>query len=59
MKCGVEETLQRVKGERVILYTMKGRITGLSHTLRMSCLMKYGVKGKIEGRVEVRVRRRR
>jgi len=43
-----EEVLQRVKGKRKILQTMKRRkATWIGHILRRNCLLKHGIEGKI------------
>jgi len=43
-----------MKEKRNILHTMKSRKAyWIGHILRKNCLLKYVVKGKIEGRVEV------
>ena len=55
-----EELLQRVKEERIILKTVerkKSYWTG--HNSSRNCLLKHVIEGKIEGRVEVTVRRGR
>jgi len=49
-----EEVLQKVNGERCILHAIKRREVNLiDHILHRNCLLKYIIKGKIEGRVEV------
>jgi hypothetical protein len=49
-----EEVLQRVKEERNILHTMKGRKANrIGHILRRSCLLKHVIEGKVERRIEV------
>ena len=52
--------LQRVKEERNILNTIKRRKTyWIGHILRSNCLLKQVIEGKIEGRIDVMLRRRR
>jgi hypothetical protein len=54
------EELHRVKEERNILHTIKGRkAEWIGHLLRRNCLLKHVIKGKLEGRVEVTRRRGR
>ena len=49
-----EEVLQKVKEERYILHTIKRREVNLiDYILHRNCLLKYSIKGKIEGRIEV------
>jgi hypothetical protein len=49
-----EEVLLRVKEQRNILHTIKGRkANGIGHILRRNCLLKYVIEGKIDGRIEV------
>jgi hypothetical protein len=46
-----EEVLRRVKEERNILYTIKGRKANwIGYILHRNCLLKHGIEGKIEGR---------
>jgi len=53
-----EEVLQRVKKGRNNLYTIKRRKAILiGHILHVKCLLKYVIKGKIEGRIDVTGRR--
>jgi len=48
------EVLQKVNEERYILHTIRRRgVNLIDHILRRNCLLKYIVKGKIEGRIEV------
>jgi len=55
-----DEVLQRVKGERNILYTVNRRKGNwIGHVLRRNCLMKHVIDGKIEGRRDVTGRRGR
>jgi hypothetical protein len=55
-----EEPLHGGKKERSILQTIERRKANwIGHILRRNCLLKNGVEGKIEGRVEVTVRRGR
>ena len=55
-----DEVLQRVKGERNILSTVKRwKANWIGHVLCVNCLPKQIVEGKIEGRIEVRGRRGR
>jgi len=55
-----EELLQRVKEERIILKTItRKKMNWTGHNSRRSCLVKHIIEGKIEGRVEVTVRRGR
>jgi hypothetical protein len=45
----------RVKGERNILYTVKGREAGwIGHILHKNCLLKHIIEGKQEGRTKWR-----
>jgi hypothetical protein len=49
-----EKVLHRVKEDRNILQSIKMRkVNWISHLLRMSCLLKHVIEGKIEGRIEV------
>ena len=55
-----DKVLQRVKEERNILHTIKQRKANwIGHILRRNCLLKQGIEGKKEGRVEVTGRRGR
>ena len=46
--------LQRVKEERNILQTVKRRKANwIGHILRMNCLLRHIIEGKIEGRIGV------
>ena len=55
-----EEVLHRVKEERNIVHTVKRRkVNWIGHTLRRNCLLKYVIEGKLEGRIEMTVRRGR
>jgi len=55
-----EEILYRVKGERNILHTIKRRMANwIGHILRRNYLLKHVIEGKIQGRIEVTVRRGR
>jgi hypothetical protein len=52
------EVLRRVKEESNILNTMKTRkVNWIGHILDRNCLLKHVFEGKIEGRIEVTVRR--
>jgi hypothetical protein len=52
--CKNEEVLQKVKGERNRLQTIKRKNTTLiGKILRRNCLLKHVIGGKIEGRIEV------
>jgi hypothetical protein len=54
------EVLQRVKGERNILCTMKKKRTNwIGHILHRNCPLKHVIEGKIEGKIEVMGRRGR
>jgi hypothetical protein len=54
------EVLHRVKEERNILLTIKGRKANwIGHILRRNCLLKHVIEGKLEGRTEVTGRRGR
>jgi hypothetical protein len=54
------EVLHRVKEERNILHTIKGRKGNwIGHILRRNCLLKHVIEGKLEVRVEVTGRRGR
>jgi hypothetical protein len=55
-----EEVLHRVKEERNILHTIKGRKANwIGHTLRRNCLLKHVIEGNLEGRIEMTRRRGR
>jgi hypothetical protein len=55
-----ETVLQRVKEDRNIPQTIKGRnVYWIGHILRMNCLLKHVIEGKMEGMIEVRGRRER
>jgi hypothetical protein len=55
-----EEVLHRVKEERNILHTIQRRKANwIGHILRRNCLLKHVIEGKLEGRLEVTVRRGR
>jgi hypothetical protein len=55
-----EEVLHRVKEERNILHTIKRRKANwIGHILRRNCLLKQVIEGKLEGRIEMTVRRGR
>jgi hypothetical protein len=55
-----EEVLQRVKGERNIVQAIKRRKANwIGLILCRNCLLKHIIEGKIEGRMEVTVRRGR
>jgi hypothetical protein len=50
----------KVKEERKILLTIKRReVSCFGHILPSDCLLKHGIKGKIQGRTEVTGRRGR
>ena len=52
-----EEMLQRVKGERNAVQTVKRRKANwIGHILRRNCLLRHVIGGKIEGRIEVKGR---
>jgi len=54
------EVLQRANEERNYLKTVKGRKANwISHISRRNCLLKHGIEGKIEGKIEMTVRRGR
>jgi hypothetical protein len=45
-----EEVLHRVKEERNIIRTVKGKkVDWIGHILRRNCLLKYVIEGKIGG----------
>jgi hypothetical protein len=47
--------LHRVKEERNIIQTIRrGRANWIGHILHTNCLLKHGIEGKIEGRIEVK-----
>jgi hypothetical protein len=49
-----EEVLYRVKEERNILHTIKGRKANwIGHVLHRNCLLKHVIEGKLEGRIEM------
>jgi hypothetical protein len=53
-----EEVLHRVKEERNIVHTIKRRKANwIGHILRRNCLLKHVIEGKLEGRIEMTVRR--
>jgi hypothetical protein len=55
-----EEVLRvhRVKEERNILHKIKRRKANwIGHILRINCLMKHAIEGKLEGRIEMTGRR--
>jgi hypothetical protein len=55
-----EEVLHRVKEERNIRHTIKGKKANwIGHILRTTCLLQRVIKGKIEGRIGVTGRRGR
>ena len=55
-----EEVLLTVTEERNIQQTIKRRKANwIGHILRRNCLLKHGIKGKIEGRIEATGRRGR
>jgi hypothetical protein len=55
-----EEVLHRVKEERNILHTLKRRKANcIGHILRRNCLPNHIIEEKIEGRINVTVRRGR
>jgi hypothetical protein len=52
--------LQRVKEERGVLHTIKGwKVNWIGHVLRIHCLLKHVVEGKIKRMIEVAGRRGR
>jgi hypothetical protein len=55
-----EEVLHRVKEERNIVHTIKGRKANwIGHILRRNCLLKHVIEGKLEERTEMTGRRGR
>ena len=55
-----EGVLRRIKEERNILHTMKGRkAKWIGHILHMNRLLKHIIEGKIKGSIEVTGRRGR
>jgi hypothetical protein len=55
-----EEVLRRVKEKRNVIHTTKRRKANwIGHILRRNCLPKRVIEGKVEGRIEVKGRRRR
>jgi hypothetical protein len=55
-----EEVLHRVKEERSIVHTIKRRkVNWIGNILRRNCLLKHVIGGKLEGRIEMTVRRGR
>jgi hypothetical protein len=55
-----EEVLHTVKEQRNILHKIKKRKANwFGHILRRNCLLKHLIKGKLEGRIEMTVRRGR
>jgi hypothetical protein len=49
-----KEVLGRVKEERNIVYTIKGRKANwIGHILHRNCLLKHVIEGKLEGRTEM------
>jgi hypothetical protein len=54
------EVLHRLKEERNILHTIKGRKANwIGHILHRNCLLKHVIEGKLEGRIEITGRRKR
>jgi hypothetical protein len=54
------EVLHRVKEERNIVHTVKRRKANwIGHSLRGNCVLKRGVEGKIEGRIQMKGRQGR
>jgi hypothetical protein len=54
------EVLHRVKEETNIPHTIKRRKANwIGHIVRRNCLLKHGIEGMIEGRIEVTGRRGR
>jgi hypothetical protein len=54
------EVLQKAEEEKNILQTIQRRkASWIVHILRRNCLLKYGIEGKIEGRIEVTGKRGR
>jgi hypothetical protein len=50
-----EEVLHKVKEERNILHTIKGRKANwIGHILRRNCLLKHAIEGNLQGRIEIR-----
>jgi hypothetical protein len=57
-RVGNEEVLHRVKEERNIVHTIKRRKANwIGHILRRNCFIKHVIEGKLEGRIEMTVRR--
>jgi len=54
-----EEVLRGVKEGRNFLHAVKRRVNWIGHILHRNCLLKYVIIGKMEGRMEVTVRRGR
>jgi hypothetical protein len=55
-----EEVLLRVAEERNVQQIIKRRKADwIGHILRRNCLLKHGIEGKIEGRIEATEGRRR
>jgi hypothetical protein len=55
-----EEILYRVNKEMNILYTInRMKANWIGHILRRNCLLKQVIEGKVEGRIEMTVRRGR
>jgi hypothetical protein len=55
-----EELLRRIKEVRNIVQTVNRRKANwIGHILRRNCLLKQSIEGKIEGSIEVTVRRGR
>jgi hypothetical protein len=55
-----EEVLHRVKEEMNIVRTIQRRKDNwIGHILRINCLLKHVIEGKLEGRTEMTVRRGR
>jgi hypothetical protein len=48
-----EELFNRVKEERTILHTIKRMANWIGHILRINCLLKHAIEGKLEGRIEM------
>jgi hypothetical protein len=53
-----EEVLHSVKDDRNILHAIKRRKADwIGHILRINCLLKHAIEGKLEGRIEMTGRR--
>jgi hypothetical protein len=58
--CGKRRSTAYRQGDRNVVRTIKRRKANwIGHVLRRNCLLKHGIEGKLEGRIEVTGRRGR